>query len=258
VNDLVALTDAISPAEPTWCLGIMAGDATGWILTDWLEDLLLHQSGADAYRSFVAGDLPFTSAEVMAAAEAMDAMLSTEGAVLGGLADAANRSFFDVANPLADTPPGCWITHQASFQRAFFRLAGIDPIGSVDVMRTPGPTAADALMVASVSTVSLTSDNPEAAAFLEHLADPSAATLRFGSGYTFSPYEAFDLAGYPDDPLTLRMAEALAGSTVFPDASDLMADGLRSTFHRELVAWATGQQGIGDALEAVEAARTGG
>jgi alpha-glucoside transport system substrate-binding protein len=39
-DELVALSDTIAATgKKPWCAGIESGDATGWVLTDWMEDL---------------------------------------------------------------------------------------------------------------------------------------------------------------------------------------------------------------------------
>ena len=34
---------------PLWCMDIESGASTGWIATNWLEDLILHEYGPDIY-----------------------------------------------------------------------------------------------------------------------------------------------------------------------------------------------------------------
>jgi ABC-type glycerol-3-phosphate transport system substrate-binding protein len=50
-----------------WCLGILDGAATGWIATDWLEDVMLRTAGIDKYNQWITNDLKFDSPEVRAA-----------------------------------------------------------------------------------------------------------------------------------------------------------------------------------------------
>ena len=63
LDDLTALADQIKADGGTpWCLTMESGDATGWVATDWIEDLVMRYGGVDAYNDWVAGDLPFTDA----------------------------------------------------------------------------------------------------------------------------------------------------------------------------------------------------
>jgi alpha-glucoside transport system substrate-binding protein len=104
------------------CLGLQSLSTTGWPGTDWVEDLLLHQFGADVYRSWAAGRLAWTDAKVRQAWQ-------TWGVLAGG----------GIAPLLTDfhtsVTPGCVVAHQGDdpgngFVHSAFPTA--DPgIGSV-------------------------------------------------------------------------------------------------------------------------------
>ena len=50
-DELVALSDKIvADGSNPWCTTIEHGDASGWVATDWLEDVLLRTAGADDVR----------------------------------------------------------------------------------------------------------------------------------------------------------------------------------------------------------------
>ena len=49
-DDLVALTDEIRATGVTpWCVSMEHGDATGWVATDWIEDILLRTAPPETY-----------------------------------------------------------------------------------------------------------------------------------------------------------------------------------------------------------------
>ena len=65
-DDLLTLTKTIqekSGAAP-WCAGFESGNASGWPGTDWIEDLVLRQSGTGVYDDWVAGKVKFTDQPV--------------------------------------------------------------------------------------------------------------------------------------------------------------------------------------------------
>jgi alpha-glucoside transport system substrate-binding protein len=54
LDDLTALADQIkSDGGTPWCLTMESGDATGWVATDWIEDLVMRYGGVDAYNQWV-------------------------------------------------------------------------------------------------------------------------------------------------------------------------------------------------------------
>ena len=67
-----------------WCLGIKDGAATGWIATDWLEDVMLRTAGLEAYQKWTAGEIKFDSPEVRAGLDVLKEAWFTDGYVNGG------------------------------------------------------------------------------------------------------------------------------------------------------------------------------
>ena len=57
--------DGITP----WCIGIESGDATGWVLTDWFEDLILRMHGPDVYDQWVDNEIPFDDPRIVEVGE---------------------------------------------------------------------------------------------------------------------------------------------------------------------------------------------
>ena len=61
----MALTDQIAADGDTpWCIGIESGAATGWAMTDWIEDVMLRTTSPENYDKWVKGELKFDSPEV--------------------------------------------------------------------------------------------------------------------------------------------------------------------------------------------------
>src|SRR5436309_10984627 len=64
-NDLMSLSDKIAKAgKKPWCGGIGSGTATGWPATDWLEEIVMRQSGPDVYDKWITHDVKFDSPEI--------------------------------------------------------------------------------------------------------------------------------------------------------------------------------------------------
>ncbi len=64
-DELVALQNQIvADGDTPWCIGIESGDATGWVVTDWLEEFMLRTTSLENYDKWVAHTLPFDSPEV--------------------------------------------------------------------------------------------------------------------------------------------------------------------------------------------------
>jgi alpha-glucoside transport system substrate-binding protein len=65
LDELKALSDKIASdgdVKP-WCAGIGSDAATGWPVTDWMEDMMLRLYGPDVYDQWVNHEIPFNGAE---------------------------------------------------------------------------------------------------------------------------------------------------------------------------------------------------
>lgn len=69
-DELMQLTEQLALDDPDarpWCVGFGSGDATGWVGTDWLEDILLRSAGPDVYDSWITHAIPFNDPQVATA-----------------------------------------------------------------------------------------------------------------------------------------------------------------------------------------------
>jgi alpha-glucoside transport system substrate-binding protein len=115
-DELLALSDRIvADGGAPWCWGDGDSSATGWPATDWIEDILLRESGVAAYDRWVSGDLPFQSPEVRTAFERLGEIAFAPGYVRGGIEIGLLTPHWVAMEPMFDDPPGCWLYHQASF-----------------------------------------------------------------------------------------------------------------------------------------------
>ncbi len=55
-DEMMALTDQIAnDGDTPWCIGIESGAATGWPMTDWIEDVMLRTTSPENYDKWVNG-----------------------------------------------------------------------------------------------------------------------------------------------------------------------------------------------------------
>src|SRR2546429_7160519 len=107
-DELVAASQAHRAAnQAPWCLGMGAPPTSGWSGTDWIEDTLLHRSGADVYRQWASGKLEWTSPQVRQAWTTWGTVAVGPGMVYGGPDAALLTDFNDAGQPMFADPPGC-------------------------------------------------------------------------------------------------------------------------------------------------------
>lgn len=99
--ELEALSDRIIADGGTpWCMGMESGQATGWVGTDWVEDILLRQAGPAVYDQWATHQIPFTDPQVRAAFEAFGAIARNPQAVLGGTTGIISTPFGEAPRPI--------------------------------------------------------------------------------------------------------------------------------------------------------------
>ncbi|MEY4409683.1 MAG: hypothetical protein RLZ99_156 [Actinomycetota bacterium] len=240
-----------------WCAGIESGGATGWAFTDWMEQYVLMFHGPEAYASWIAGDLDFSSAEVTKAAEYVSARLLTEGHVNGGGAAMAADSFGNTA-PLFETggkaAGQCFMMRQGSFIVGFTpediqaQVAAGD-YTNFDAFALPTPEGAQAGVIGggdlfAVFDGHVDQDVAKVAAFIA-----SDQVLKYMvSAGAISPHSTFDSSLYPNE-LNRKIGEAMAAAAVFGfDGSDQMPAEVNAEF------WAAGTDYVAGRATWLEAA----
>ncbi|OWY59785.1 sugar ABC transporter substrate-binding protein, partial [cyanobacterium TDX16] len=122
-DDLMALQDTMrEDGIAPWCIGIESGDATGWPLTDWMEDIMLRLHGPEVYDQWVNHEIPFDDPQVQEAVEMIEEIWFTEGNVLNGRQAIAGTGFAEAGLPVLDGE--CGMHRQANFFAANFADAG--------------------------------------------------------------------------------------------------------------------------------------
>ncbi|MGN6606675.1 MAG: ABC transporter substrate-binding protein [Jatrophihabitans sp.] len=87
-DQLQALTDkAVKDGHKPWCLGIESGDATGWVLTDWMEEFMLRMYGPDVYDQWVSHKIPFNDPKVLDVLKKVGSIVKNPAYVNAGIGD---------------------------------------------------------------------------------------------------------------------------------------------------------------------------
>lgn len=257
-DDLLALqdqmrTDGITP----WCIGIESGDATGWPLTDWFEDLVLRFHGPEVYDQWVAHEIPFNDPRIVEVGQTIEEIWFTEGNVLDGRQSIASTGFAQAGLPVVDGE--CGMHRQANFYAANFTDAGVTdfgPDGEVDAFYFPTVDDEFGRVTLTGGTYIVAfNDDPDTLEAIEFLASPEYANARIeagGSGF-LSPNREHDTSLY-ESPLDQTLAEILV--TADParfDGSDAMPPEVGAgSFWSEGTDWVLGGGSLEEFLDAVE------
>ncbi len=223
-DEMIALSDQmVADGNTPWCIGIESAGATGWVATDWMEDIMLRTQPAEKYDQWVNGELKFDSPEVKNAAQIMGEIWFNDDYVLGGTPSILTTPFGDAPTPMFDDPPSCYMHRQANFITGFFPddvTVGED----VDYFYLPPikPNEIPKPVLGAGDLFAAFRDRPEVREVMEYLTTGESTKAWVDSGGFVSPHKDTPLDWYPTD-VDRGYAEILAGASVFRfDGSDLM------------------------------------
>jgi alpha-glucoside transport system substrate-binding protein len=252
--------DIVANGGVPWCAGIGSGDATGWPLTDWMEDVMLREHGPDVYDQWLNHDIPFNDPQVASVLERVGSIMKNPDYVNGGLGDVqsiASTTFQDGGLPILQDQ--CWMHRQASFYQANWP-EGTNVAEDGDVFAFYFPPISEDFgrpVLGGAEFVAAFTDRPEVQAFQAFLASPEWANSKAEvspPGWVSANTELDpSLLVSPIDQLA---AEILADEeTVFRfDASDLMPGEVGSgSFWTEMTNWVANDKPDDEVLDAIEA-----
>jgi alpha-glucoside transport system substrate-binding protein len=154
-DEMIALADQIvSEGMNPFCFGMYSNGASGWLATDWMEDIMLRTGeGTATYDKWVSHDIPFNDPVVKNAATFLSQIMHTEGYVVGGTDAIVSTYFGNAQDPMfekdANGNPGCFMHRQASFITSFWPEAAQAGAGSETTV-FPFPAMDDGLPKAAL------------------------------------------------------------------------------------------------------------
>jgi alpha-glucoside transport system substrate-binding protein len=246
-SQTMSLTARLRAAgTPPWCMGMEDSSSSGWPGTDWIEDIVLHQSGPQAYDRWVAGTLPWTSAPIRRAWQTFGQVAGLPGVVRGGTEAELVTSYAVAGQPMFTSPPGCYLDHEASFITAFYaqdRLGSLavgHPRAKIDFDFVPFPAVTPAgrgSAEVAGDLLGMFRDTPAAGKLIAYLTTPEAQEAwisRPGSG-AISVNRLVPLGDYPD-PVSRELArDLITARSVRFDASDSMPQVMESAFNNAVL-----------------------
>ena len=264
-DEMTALSDEIAQSGiKPWCAGIESGTATGWTVTDWLEDAILRDQGADFYDQWVAHEVPFNDQKVADSLDRVGGILKNPDFVNGGFGDVrsiASTGFGEAGYPILKDE--CAMMRQASFYAAQWSSApGASNVtvaedGDVFAFYLPVTNeGGDRPVLGGGEFVLAFDDRPEVQAFQTYLssdiwANEKAKATPDGGWVSANTALDINLLNSPIDKLS---AETLQDpNAVFRfDGSDQMPSAVGAgSFWTQMTDWITGKS-TKDALSQIE------
>jgi alpha-glucoside transport system substrate-binding protein len=268
-DELITLSNKIvTDGSHPWCASAGGpGAATGWQLTDWVEEVVLKTQGLDYYNKWITHEVKFTDPGIKAAFDKVATILFTDKYVDGGGQAIVNTDQKTPMDPMfnQDTAaPGCWMQkiptwygpdffpdQRTTGQPSKYKLGediGIFAFPTIDPAQIGSEGSADSLIMMH--------DKPEVRAVAEYLATPEGIENWIRAGSAISTNVKTPAEWYAG-AYKLKVAADIANTSKFIgfDASDLMPASVGSgTFWTQTVDWANNNGSNTDAvLQAIDA-----
>ena len=266
-DEMIALADQIVADGMTpFCFGMYSNGASGWLATDWMEDIMLRTgNGVDSYDQWVNHEIPFNDPVVKNAATLLSQIMHTEGYVVGGTDAIVSTYFGNAQDPMfskdANGNPGCFMHRQASFITGFWPEGEKAGAGSVTTV-FPFPSIDASLPAAALGGGDMWgafNDRDATKAVAEYMLSAefyNNVAIR-DSNARLSAHTGFDTSLYAqpiNKILGDTIAAALSANSFRFDASDLMPPEVGAgSFWKEMMNLAVEGPGyIDTALDTIE------
>lgn len=254
-DELQTLMDQmVSDGTTPWCIGIESEAATGWVGTDWIEEIMLRTAGVDEYDKWVSHELMFQSDAVKNAWETMGDIWLNPDYVYGGTSNILSTRFQDAANPMFDDPPKCWLHNQGSFMTGLFPedvQANLDEQVGVFTLPEIDSSIGTPAMVGGDQFIAF-ANRPEVMDFLKYLTTPQSGETWQAAGGALFPYKTQDLSLYSTE-IERSFAEIISqASQARFDGSDAMPAAVgNGTFWTGVVDYVSGSD-LDGILESID------
>jgi alpha-glucoside transport system substrate-binding protein len=252
-DDLIALSDKIAASGSNpWCISAGGpGDATGWQITDWIEEVVLKTKGVQYYNDWISHKVTFEDPGIKAAFDNyVGKIFFTPNYVYGGPQAIINTDQKTTMDPMFNSDmaaPKCWMQKVPTWygpdffpdQRASGKLSkyvvgtdvGIFPFPTIDPSQANVEGSADAMFMLA--------DRPEVRAVEEFLGTPQGLQRWIEAGSAISPNTTTPSTWYAGAyKLSVANTVLSTASGIGFDASDSMPAAVGAgTFWTQSDAW---------------------
>ncbi len=227
--DLITLTQQIAADGNTpWSDAQEIGGGSGFPGSDWVQQIVLGESGPDVYDQWVTHEIPYNDPQIKAAWEKFGQIVLNPDYVLGGTDKVLATRFSEGSVPLFKDPPEAFMHYMGSFNSGFITDPDLGvPEGLVageDFNFMPFPGGG---VTGDANIMMLFNSDPETCSFAQWMASAEAQEIWIARGGFTSLNTSVSLDAYPT-ALDRAVAEQVTDPTaVFRfDADDAMPSGV--------------------------------
>jgi alpha-glucoside transport system substrate-binding protein len=233
-DEMMALSDRIvADGGVPWSTGIESGDATGWVATDWIQDILLRTEGPEFVEQWVKHEAAWTDPAIKAAWEEYYGIVASDEYALGGADGTINTAFAESLYPLFLDPPEAYMCRMAGFAGGVIaeQYPNLDEVDDYDFFVLPSKSDdPGAPMQGGADVFVMFNDSAAAKGLMAYMFSQAAGEALAESGWGLSPNGKVDVSAYPS-ALSGKMATAMNEAPSFSfDADDRMPGGINTDY----------------------------
>ncbi|HEX2576416.1 MAG TPA: ABC transporter substrate-binding protein, partial [Aquihabitans sp.] len=258
LEELTALAGKIRQSGMSpWCMAWNADQATGWVGTDWIEQMVLSLHGPDVYNQWTSHEIPFDDPQIVAAFDEFGKIAKTEGEVYGGVQTVVNTQVAESMVPAFRNPPECMLERQGNFEISFLApeiQADLDnQVGVFPFPAAEGGGEAPPILGGADLAALFNGNDEDAIEVMQFLTSDEFGAEWAQAGGWLSPHKTFDAENYPNQVTKDIAAAATNASELVFDGSDVMPKEVGSgTFWTGMVEWIQGKSSA-ETAAAIEA-----
>lgn len=252
-DELIALSDQmVEDGITPWSIGIESEASTGWVATDWIEDIMLRTTSLDNYDKWTQGELSFNSDEVKNAVKLMSDIWFNPDYVKGSVKSIVSTSVSDAAASLFE-PDGSMMYKMPSFANSMFPQ-GTEADDYDFFYFPPIDEQYGRPVLVGGEMMAMFNDRPEVRALMEYFTRGESLKSWIEEGGAVSPHKDADLSWYTNK-VDRGVAEIIQNAdTLRFDASDLMPAEVGSgTFWKGMTDYVGGSVDLDQALSEIQA-----
>ena len=227
--DLITLTQQIAADGNTpWSDAQEIGGGSGFPGSDWVQQIVLGESGPEVYDQWVANEIPYNDPQIKDAWEKFGQIVLNPDYVLGGTDRVLATRFSEGSIPLFADPPEAFMHYMGSFNSGFITdptlgfPEGLEPGVDFDFMPFPGGG-----VTGDANIMMLFNNDDETCSFAQWMASAEAQEIWVARGGFTSLNINLPLDAYPNDLDRTLAAQATDPNAAFRfDADDAMPSGV--------------------------------
>ena len=102
-----------------WCANSESGASTGWIQTNWLEDILLTKYGGEIYDRWSRLEIRASNVKIYSSLKVIEDLIFYENHVFNGVQAVRNEEFYSIPDILLDDSKSCFLSWNGHYLKYY-------------------------------------------------------------------------------------------------------------------------------------------